>query len=108
MQLIINEALNGDKLCKDVLDEAGSYLGIGVASLINYFNSESIILGGSLIITYGPMFSTIEKVAIQKAISPFSTNTIIQESFLRDKACVIGAASLILKYFFDRPELIML
>jgi glucokinase-like ROK family protein len=107
-RLIINEALNGDKLCKDLLDEAGRYLGIGIASLINYFNPESIILGGPLITTYYPMFGTIETIARQRALSTFSTATIIQQSVLRESASVIGAASLILQYLFDRPGQIML
>ncbi|ADQ14281.1 ROK family protein [Halanaerobium hydrogeniformans] len=41
-------AYQGDQIAKDIFAIAGFYLGIGLANLINIFNTEMIILGGGV------------------------------------------------------------
>ncbi len=43
---VYRAAKAGDRLAKEVLTLAGSYLGIAMASLINIFNPEMIVVGG--------------------------------------------------------------
>ena len=45
---VIKAAQDGNTACKDVISNAGKYLGIGVANLINLFNPAIVILGGDL------------------------------------------------------------
>jgi glucokinase-like ROK family protein len=107
LEQIINAALSGDKLAKDILEEAGRYLGIGVASLVNYFNPETIILGGILINSYPPMSRIIRELAKKRCFSHFAEVVTVQESLLGAEAGVIGAASLVIQYLFDSPDQIM-
>jgi predicted NBD/HSP70 family sugar kinase len=46
--LIVQAARAGDPVVLDVLGKTGRYLGIGLVNLINVFDPEMIVLGGSL------------------------------------------------------------
>lgn len=46
--LVAQAAIKGDKVCKKIYEEAGYYLGIGIANLINLFNPEMIVMGGGV------------------------------------------------------------
>ena len=45
---IITASKKGDKIAKKVVADTGKYLGIGLASLINVFNPDVIVLGGTI------------------------------------------------------------
>ena len=45
---IIAASKKGDKVAKKVVEDTGKYLGIGLASLINVFNPDVIVLGGTI------------------------------------------------------------
>jgi glucokinase len=46
--LIQEEALKNDRLALEIYEEYATYLGIGLANLVNIFNPEAIVLGGGL------------------------------------------------------------
>jgi glucokinase len=41
-------AKKGDPLCKDVINDAARYLGIGLANIVNIFNPQMIVVGGGV------------------------------------------------------------
>jgi glucokinase len=41
-------ARKGDALCRDVINTAGRYLGVGLGNLVNIFNPQMIIIGGGV------------------------------------------------------------
>ena len=45
---IVRAANTEDPLCKQVIHEAGTYLGIAVANLFNLLNPSLVVLGGRL------------------------------------------------------------
>ena len=45
---VIAAADNGDERAGRALDEVGHWLGVGLRAVINVFNPEVIVLGGSL------------------------------------------------------------
>ena len=45
---VVEAARGGDALAREIIDEAGYYLGIGLANFITLFDPEAIILGGGL------------------------------------------------------------
>lgn len=47
-ELVIRAAAARDQFFIEIVQEAGRYLGEGIARLINLFNPEKIILGGEL------------------------------------------------------------
>jgi len=46
--IIARAAENGDTVAREILQRAGSYLGIGIANLITIFSPERVVIGGGL------------------------------------------------------------
>jgi glucokinase len=46
---VVRAARAGDGLARDILDTAGAYLGIALGTLVNLFNPQVIVLGGSVL-----------------------------------------------------------
>lgn len=59
MDVVYRAYMAGDELCIEAVDQMAYYLGISLANVINLFNPEMIVLGGSLV-NYEALF--IEKV----------------------------------------------
>ncbi len=93
---IYMHAKNGDKFSRDILNESGRYLGIGIANLANIFDPDAIIIGGG--------FSKAEEFLIPAAVSEaykrsFKTimdKLIISSAKLGNNAGIVGAAKLAL------------
>lgn len=91
---IAEHARAGDEIALSLLGEAGHYLGVGIASLINIFNPQAVTLSGGLLGAFsfleGPMRSAIEENAI--AISRKEAKILL--SALGEEAGSLGAALL--------------
>lgn len=51
---VVQAARAGDELAMSILDNAGAYLGIAIGTLVNLFNPQLIVLGGS-VLKAGPL-----------------------------------------------------
>ena len=91
---IIAEAYHeGDKLVREIIDDACDYIGIGAANLINILNPQAVVLGGGLIEALGDnMLPRIRKSAWTHTIAPNSERVNIVDTGLADDAGVLGAA----------------
>jgi predicted NBD/HSP70 family sugar kinase len=91
---LIQAALSEDMLCIELLAEIGEKLGKGLAALINVFNPELIILGGTLSET-GDYLRLPARSAINKfSLSLVNTDTQLKLSQLGEKAGIWGACLL--------------
>jgi len=85
----VNEA--EDPLCIDIIEEIGSNLGKHLASLINVFNPELVVVGGVLSAT-GDYILQPAKTAIRKhSLGIVSKDSFVTTSRLADKAGITGA-----------------
>ncbi|WP_346318742.1 ROK family protein [Chitinophaga sp. YIM B06452] len=92
---IIHAANNDDMLAIELVAEIGEKLGKGIAMLINLFNPELVILGGS-IATTGDYIRLPIKSAINKySLSLVNNDTQLVLSRLGEKAGIIGACLLV-------------
>jgi glucokinase len=84
----------GDRASRRVIARAGHYLGVGIGSLVNIFNPQVIVLGGSLTkmgeLYLGPMRRTAREECFPR---PFEDVRIVVGAFV-DEAPAIGAAVL--------------
>lgn len=91
---VIEGAKNEDVLCIELLSELGDKFGRAMAFLINIFNPELVIIGGTLSQTGDylrlPMRSTINKLSLGLV----NNDTQLRMSRLGEKAGVIGGALL--------------
>ena len=89
------EAINQkDELVTQVVQEASEYLGYGLASIINFYNPEKIILGGGVIEAMDLMFEHATLRARQIALPPPARTVKFERTVLGDNAGMVGAATL--------------
>ncbi|MEW6001393.1 MAG: ROK family protein [Nitrospirota bacterium] len=92
---IYGTALEGDSLAREVLKEAGKYLGIGIANMINLMSPEAIILTGGLISAWDIYIQEAIKEASRRAFKDLFSPVKIIPSLLRDDAGIVGSAALV-------------
>ncbi len=88
---IILAAKNEDILCIELLSEIGEKIGKGIAILINIFNPELLILGGTLSETGDYLRLPIRSAINKYSLSLVNTDTQLKLSKLGEKAGVFGA-----------------
>jgi len=102
-EIVYKTAMEGDSLSREVFREAGHFLGIGIANLINLLNLEAVIIGGGLIGSWDLFIEDIQKEVAKRAFKPLSANVEILKSSLSHDAGSIGAAGLLLKKISEDP-----
>ena len=94
MDDIIDAALKEDVLVIEVIEEIGFTLGRAVAGLINLFNPELVVIGGSMSQVKEYLMLPI-KASVQKhSLNMINKDTSIKFSKLGDRAGAIGACML--------------
>lgn len=90
-----------DLLCIEIVEEIGQKLGKQIAGLINIFNPELVIIGGTLSLTDDYIAQPI-KTAIKKySLNLVNQDSTITLSKLKDKAGIIGACMLARSQMFE-------
>lgn len=98
---LIAAACKEDPLCIEIVEEIGQKLGKQIAGLINIFNPELVIIGGTLSLT-GDYITQPIKTAIRKySLNLVNKDSIIMTSKLKDKAGIIGACMLARSRMFE-------
>ncbi|NLG80298.1 MAG: ROK family transcriptional regulator [Firmicutes bacterium] len=92
---VLDAACIGDLRAREIVREAGRYLGVGIANLINLFNPERIVIGGQIRPKDKEFIDTAIEVAKSRVLpEPGSSVTITVSDFGPD-AGLIGAAALV-------------
>ena len=94
MREVVAAAAAGDEVAAKALTQVAGWLGTGVASVVNVFNPEAIIMGGAL----GEIFAAAETAlrdAVHEAVlgPPLEQLRLLQPAFGFDSS-LIGAAEL--------------
>jgi len=93
---IISEACRrGDRLAARIWEETGTDVGVMLASLVNIFNPEAIIIGGGVAQAGKPLFSAVKKEIIKRAFPLLSKNIKILPASLGQESGIKAAAALI-------------
>ena len=82
----------GDELAIESVIQAGTYLGLGLASVINLLNPTRIVLGGGVIESVDLLFSVAKNHALREALPAAAAKTEIVRAALGDHSGVVGAA----------------
>ena len=90
-----------DVLCIEIIEEIGQKIGKQIAGLINIFNPELVIIGGTLSLT-GDYITQPIKLAVRKySLNLVNKDSNIMTSELQDKAGIIGACMLARSRMFE-------
>jgi glucokinase-like ROK family protein len=95
MDLLIKAANQGDRVAKQIFEDAGTKVGMAVSTLINLFNPEIVILGGSIGSSAGELLlEPVVKEARLRTIPRSFADVKIVTGTLGTEAATIGAAVL--------------
>jgi glucokinase len=90
---VAGAASQGDRLAREVLQEAGYYFGLGMAMLVQLFNPELIVIGGGLT-RAGPLLMDEVTRGLHENVQPELRDTVRLAPWqLEDNIGIIGAAA---------------
>jgi len=90
-----------DPLCIEIVEEIGQKLGKQIAGLINIFNPELVIIGGTLSLTDDYITQPIKTAVRKYSLNLVNKDSAIATSKLKDKAGIIGACMLARSRMFE-------
>ena len=90
---IINAVNREDLLCIELVEDIGQVLGRWLAGLINIFNPEKVVIGGSLSMTGDYILQPIKTLVRRYSLNLVNEDTKIVLSQLGDQVGLIGACA---------------
>lgn len=102
---LIEAALSGDPTARSIIANAGSFLGIGIANLVNVFNPGLVVLGGELTAAGDLLLNAVRAAVNRRAMPKASSEVKIMVSSLGDDAVAIGAATQAMQHAFQPSRL---
>jgi glucokinase len=90
-RLAVELAVRGPGDARDVLDHVGFHLGVGIATFVNIFNPELVVIGGGFARAGDLLFEPARKVVAERALSPGRDDVKIVPALLGVEAGLIGA-----------------
>jgi len=92
-KLVAQAAGQGDIEAQEILDEAMTYLGVGMANLVNLFNPELIVIGGGLTNMGARIFDPVRSIIQRRAFRAAAQVVRVVPARLGDDVGALGAAA---------------
>lgn len=96
---VADAAKAGDAVAKEIIEEAATYLGIGMANLINILNPDVIVVGGGVSQMGDMLFVPARNSAMKNALPSSAEGVRIVPAALGGDVGVMGAALLVLEAY---------
>ncbi|MDX6721578.1 MAG: glucokinase [Solirubrobacteraceae bacterium] len=94
--LVTELAHDGDGAAIDALALMGSWLGVGVANLVNMLNPDVVVVGGGVIAAGELLLEPARAVVLERALSPSKEHVRIVPARFGAESGMLGAAALAL------------
>jgi predicted NBD/HSP70 family sugar kinase len=88
---IVQAVNKEDVLCIDLVEDIGRKLGEQLAGIINIFNPEMVIIGGTLSLTGDYIMQPIITAIKKYSLNLVNKDSVVTRSKLKDKTGIIGA-----------------
>lgn len=85
---------------RPVFAEMTTYLGVGIANMINLFNPDVIVLGGWPSELSAYVLEETKRIALTRSLEGMNEGVHMLTSTMGERSVVLGAASLIIQQFF--------
>lgn len=103
MGSILEAYNNGNQAVREIILEAGHYLGISVANLAGILNVQNIVISGYLVEFGDGVLSEIRECVDQRLLSALARETKVEFSELGSDNVILGASALVLAEEFGLP-----
>ncbi len=98
--LVLQAALNGDPVARELIEHAAMQLGIRIAMIVNLFNPEVVIIGGGIekagALLLEPVWRAVKRYAYEEPASLVD----VLPAKLGDNAVALGAACWVIREVF--------
>jgi predicted NBD/HSP70 family sugar kinase len=98
---VVRHARAGEPYATQAVREAGRYLGEVLADAVNFFNPGVIVIGGDIAEAHEQLLAGVREVIFQRSLPLATGELVIAPSRLRDRAGVVGAATMITEHILD-------
>ena len=93
---VVQRALNGDGTCQRVIADTGEVVGDAVATLVNLFNPERLVVGGTIASAGDLLLAPLRRSVARSAVPSAVADLDVVASELDDRAELAGAIALVL------------
>ena len=90
---VVEAARQGDRVAREIFGRAATYLGVGVANLLNLLNPARVIIGGGVSKAGDLLFDPVRRIARQRAFERPGRDAEIVAAALGDDAGPVGVAA---------------
>jgi len=88
---VADSARMGDLVAQQIVTTAGTYLGIAIASLVNLFNPEMVVVGGAVSQMGDLLLNPVRQAVRQRSLRPAAQAVRISTAVLDRRSTSIGA-----------------
>ena len=92
--LVTELAHDGDQAARDVVALMGTYLGVGIANVVNILNPEIVCVGGGVVAAGDLLLEPARRVVAERALAPSRDEVRIVPTRFGDASGMMGAALL--------------
>lgn len=104
IQLVVEAAKRGDEVANAALKETGTWLGIGIASLMNVLNPQLVVFGGPLSLAHEYLLPVVEETVQSRAWPWVQERAKITIAAHGEDAAVMGGVAMIYRDVLDQPR----
>jgi predicted NBD/HSP70 family sugar kinase len=90
---IAHAAMRGDFAAQEIITNAGAYLGIAVASLVNLVNPSIVVIGGGLAQIGDLLLEPVRQAVQQRSLSSATEDLRIVPAVLGQRSTSLGAVA---------------
>ncbi|MGD1101898.1 MAG: ROK family protein [Terriglobia bacterium] len=102
---VLQAAGQGDKICAAIVEQAGNYLGVGLANLVNLFNPAVIVIDKRLSLAGPGLLDQLTRVIQRKALNYSAKGLTVRFGSLGNEASLLGAGRVAFENHFEIPAL---
>jgi glucokinase-like ROK family protein len=99
---VAQAAQRGDLVAQQIITDAGTYLGIAVASLVNIFNPSMVVIGGGVSQLGDLLLEPIRKTVMERSLHSAAKVVRITSAVLGRRASSMGAVVQAINFSLDR------
>ncbi len=107
IQDVVDSALAGDEVSREVFAETGRFLGLGIANVIKAIDPEAIIIGGKITQVWHIIHQKMIEVVHQRTLFGKQKDVTIFPTSLPLRPELQGAAALVIKDLFSDYKIIL-